>query len=126
VADHVVFTGFRTDIPDVLNALDLFLMPSISEGLGTAVIEAAAAGLPIIASNVGGLPDIITQGVQGWLVPPARPPALAEAILRFYHDRALARRCAQAAAAKVREKFSIAALVGGTEALYSARMERQR
>ena len=124
--DFVVFTGFRTDVPDVLASLDLFLMPSISEGLGTAVIEAAAAGLPIVASNVGGLPDAIEHGIEGWLVPPAQPAALADAILRFYHNPVLAKRCAQAAAAKVRERFSIDALVGGTEALYTARLAKRR
>ncbi|MFH0794035.1 MAG: glycosyltransferase family 4 protein [bacterium] len=126
VANRVIFTGFRADIADVLAALDLFIMPSVSEGLGTAVIEAAAAGLPIIASDVGGIPDIITHGIEGWLIAPTQSSALAEAILRFYHDRALARRCAEAAASKARKRFSITALVSGTEALYTGRLKRRR
>ncbi len=118
LGERVVFTGFRRDIPRVLAALDLFVLPSISEGLGTAVLEAAAAGVPVIASDVGGVPDILGRQERGRLVPPGDAAALAEAILQWAADRAGARRRAEAAAAFVREHFSERALVEGTEAVY--------
>lgn len=118
VAEHVVFTGFRKDIPDLLAAFDLFAMPSISEGLGTAVLEAAAAARPIVASDVGGIPDIVHHEETGLLVPPADPVALAKALLRLAEDRDLAARLGRAARERVRREFSEEALVEKTEGCY--------
>ncbi len=118
ISDRVFFTGFRADIPDVLASFDLFVMPSISEGLGTAVLEAAAAGLPIIASNVGGIPDIIKDGERGILVAPGDADALAKAILFLYKNRPIAQTYAGVVRQYVRENFSENTLAEKTEALY--------
>jgi len=80
IEDNVRFLGYRTDIPDILSATDIYVHPSVEEGFGIAIIEAMAVGLPVIATNVGGIPEIITNGVNGILVPPENPQALAEAI----------------------------------------------
>lgn len=123
---HVRFTGFREDIPQVLGALDLFVMPSISEGLGTAILEAAAAERPIVATDVGGIPDIISHGKSGLLVPPGNPQALAQAVLQMYRDRAFARQCATAARAHVERVFGEQALVEKTERVYQEWLARGR
>jgi glycosyltransferase involved in cell wall biosynthesis len=118
ISDNIVFTGFRTDVKDILAALDIYVLPSLSEGLGTAIIEAAAAGRPIVTSNVGGIPDVITNGETGLLVPPENPDALSAAILRFYQDRAFAKHCGEAAAKHAQENFSEDLLGEKTEAFY--------
>ncbi len=115
---YVIFAGFRSDMPRVLAALDLFVMPSISEGLGTAALEAGAAGVPIVASNVGGIPEVVADGERGLLVEPACPEALARAILRFHADRDFAARCAAAEREFVRKNFSEESLIEMTEGIY--------
>src|SRR5882672_9800839 len=80
VAHAVQFCGFRADVADVINALDVFVMPSIHEGLPMALLEASVLGKPIVASAVGGIPEVLT-GSQGWLVPPGDVPELARACL---------------------------------------------
>jgi glycosyltransferase involved in cell wall biosynthesis len=124
--EHVVFTGFRKDIARILAAIDVFVMPSLSEGLGTAILEAGAAGLPIVATRVGGIPDIVEDGETGLLVPAGEPGALAEAVIRMARDPDLAARCGAAAAEHVRAKFSEERLVERTEALYEMWLERKR
>ena len=116
--DSVIFTGFRKDVPDVLASLDLFVMPSISEGLGTAILEAGAARLPIIASRVGGIPDIIEDGRTGLLTEPHDPKSILEALRRLRDDRDLARKLAENARAHVETEFSPEQLVAKTERCY--------
>jgi len=120
ISARMIFTGFRTDIPDILSALDVFILPSLSEGLGTAVLEAGAAGLPIIASNVGGIPDIIEDGASGILVPPTDVSALAEAIKSVYSNPEKAKLLGMAAQRRVRQHFSEKALVDKNESLYQS------
>lgn len=122
---HVLFAGFREDIPRVLAAVDLFVMPSISEGLGTAILEAGASGLPIIASNVGGIPDILGPSERGLLVAPGDPDEIARGILALYRDRARARALGAAAAAFVAGNFSEEALVAKNEELYKLWIDRK-
>jgi len=80
IENKVRFLGDRKDIPELLSATDIYVHPSVVEGFGISIIEAMAAGLPVIATNVGGIPEIITNGENGILVPPENPQALAEAI----------------------------------------------
>ena len=77
----VRFLGPRKDVPLVLSALDVFVLPSLSEGMGLSIMEAMAAGLPVVATEVGGVPELVVDGRTGILVPPKDPDALAEAIL---------------------------------------------
>jgi glycosyltransferase involved in cell wall biosynthesis len=80
VTKRVKFLGWRDDIPEIMNILDVFVLPSLNEGMGRVLIEAMAAGKPIIASNVGGIPDLVIQGENGLLVPEKDIKALAEGI----------------------------------------------
>ena len=80
--NDVVFAGERSDVKQVLHSLSLFVQPSLSEGFGIAIAEAMAAGLPVVASAVGGIPEVVVHGQTGWLVPPGDPRALAQAIAR--------------------------------------------
>ncbi len=86
LGDRVRFLGFRDDIPDLLRAADLFVLSSYLEGLGTSILDAMAAGLPVVATSVGGVPEIVKDGETGILVPPLEPEALAHALARMADD----------------------------------------
>src|SRR5204863_8391924 len=86
VANIVSFEGFRSDIPRVMADLDVFVLPSLWEGFGLVLLEAMAAGRPIVASAVGPIPEIVVDGLTGLLVPPGDPEALAEAIVRLLRE----------------------------------------
>jgi glycosyltransferase involved in cell wall biosynthesis len=88
------------------------------EGFGTAILEAAMRGLPIVASRVGGIPELIQDGVTGILVPPCQPDALAGALVALLQDGAKAARLGQAAAAVARSSFAPAVLIEGMRAVY--------
>jgi len=77
----VRFLGWRDDIPEIMPVLDIFVFPSLNEGMGRVLVEAMAAGRPLVASNVGGIPDLISQGENGLLVPAADPKALAHELV---------------------------------------------
>lgn len=106
VADRCVFLGERTDMPDLLAAADLVVLPSLFEGLPVSVLEAMAAERPVIATAIGGTDEAITTEVTGLLVPPQDPSALASAIRRLLDDPELARRLAAAGRAQVERSFS--------------------
>ncbi|MBU0753839.1 MAG: glycosyltransferase family 4 protein [Planctomycetes bacterium] len=116
--ETIVFTGFRKDIPQVLDFLDLFVMPSVLEGLCTSILDALSSRLPVIGSEVGGIPEIIEHEKTGLLVPPRDPQALAAAVVRLLEDRALAQRLAQAGRQKVEKQFSIQSMVIGNRKVY--------
>jgi glycogen(starch) synthase len=99
VADRLHFVGFvaHERLPAVLAHADVLVLPSIYEELGTVLLEAMQAALPIVASRTGGIPDVIEDGVNGMLVPPDEPEALAHAINRLLADRNLARRLSEGA-----------------------------
>jgi glycosyltransferase involved in cell wall biosynthesis len=120
ISERVRFLGFREDIPNILASLDLFVMPSYSEGLGTAALEAAAARLPIIASNVGGIPDIIEDGKTGLLVPAGDPRALAQAIQFCHNNREKAGTFGTRARERILKDFSEKALGEKNERLYQS------
>jgi glycosyltransferase involved in cell wall biosynthesis len=98
--DNVSFTGWVENVGDYLAAFDLFVLPSLREGLGSILLDAMDFGLPVVASAVGGIPDIVVDGETGALVAPADSHALADAILRLYRDAGL--RNAMSEAARVR------------------------
>jgi glycosyltransferase involved in cell wall biosynthesis len=117
VGDRVRFLGWRDDLPDLLHALDVFVLPSLNEGMGRALVEAMAAGRPIVASRAGGIPEVLADGQAGLLVEPANAGALAEALARVLGDPALAARLAEAARPRA-ERYSIGTMLGAIEALY--------
>ena len=103
--DWVVFAGERRDVASVLPALDVFVCPSLYEGFGIAIVEAMAAGRPVIASSVGGIPEIVVHEETGLLVPPGDAPALADAIAALLSRPDLARAMGARGRERVRERF---------------------
>jgi len=118
MADRVVFLGHRGDVPGILSALDLFVQPSLYEGFGMSLLEAMAARLPIVASRVGGIPEVVDDQVTGLLVPPADAQALGRAVTALLGDCGRARRYADAAARRVSERHSMTAVAARVDALY--------
>jgi glycosyltransferase involved in cell wall biosynthesis len=118
VKDVVYFIGFRTDIPRILASLDLFVLSSHLEGLGSSLLDAMACGLPVVATRTGGIPEVVHHGKTGLLVSAKNPEALAEAILTLYHDRRLAARLAEEGRRQVRGKFSAQATAARTVEVY--------
>lgn len=115
----VTFTGFREDVPDLLSAMDCFVLASTrTEGVPQSLLQALAAGVPVVASAVGGIPEVIEDGATGLLVPPGDSKALAEAIRAVLTDPQSARRRAEAGRALVSEKFSRARAVERLTTLY--------
>jgi len=113
----VVFAGER-DSAEVLGGFDIFVQPSLYESQGIAILEAMAAGVPVIASDVGGVRDAVRDGETGLLVPPAAPGELASAILRLRVDHDLCRRVADRAGREVRERYSVTRMVDAYAGLY--------
>ena len=83
--------GLRKDIPEILKSIDVFALPTLQEALGTSFIEAMAMGKPVIGADVGGVSEVIKNGVNGYLAEPDNPHALAEAIIKMLKDRETAR-----------------------------------
>ncbi len=105
--DGVRFAGHveHADVPDVLRQIDIFAMPSTWEGFGVSAVEASAMALPVVASNIHGIPDVVIDGETGLLVPPADPRALADAIARLAADPALRERMGAAGRAFVEREY---------------------
>ncbi|MBZ0304773.1 MAG: glycosyltransferase, partial [Anaerolineae bacterium] len=116
--DRVHFLGQRLDIPDILQASDIFILPSEMEALPTVLIEAGAVGLPCIASDVGGIPEIIQDGKTGLLVPPHDATALANALRKLIQQPEKMRQMGQQALETVREQFDLLHQVRATMNLY--------
>ena len=117
--EHIVeFLGHRDDVPALLAAADLFVLPSRSEAFPNSAIEAMAAGLPVIASSVGGLLDLIEHDRTGVLVPPCNPDAVADAIASLVADPARAHRLGAAARAEVVSRYSFDRMTHSFEELY--------
>lgn len=99
---RVVFTGFREDVLELLSLFDVFVMSSYLEGLGTSILDAQAAGVPVVATRTGGIVDVVEDGVSGLLVPPRSPDRLASAITRMLDDNSLAEQCVMVARERVK------------------------
>lgn len=119
LADTIFLVGFVPDAGRYLKGLDLFVLPSVKEGLPYVVMEAMSAGLAVIATAVGGVPDLIRHGETGVLVPPKDPAALARAIADLALNPAKRRELAFAARARARERFLIEPMVERTRAVYA-------
>jgi glycosyltransferase involved in cell wall biosynthesis len=120
IAENVRFLGERHDVMELLRIANLGLLCSHEEGFSNALLEGMAAGLPMIATDVGGNAEAVLDGTTGLLVPPKDPEAIGRAILRLAHDPALAREMGMAGHARVGERFSLEACIDGYEALYRA------
>ncbi|MBN1977596.1 MAG: glycosyltransferase [Anaerolineae bacterium] len=118
--ERVHFMGVRNDVKSWLSCFDLFVLPSLWEGISLALLEAMAAGLPVVATAVGGTPEVVVDGVTGLLVPPADPDALAQAISTLLRNPDLRRSLGQAGQRRVLEHFSMTSTVRRIIALYEA------
>lgn len=118
--------GSRRDVPDCLAGMDLFVLPSLNEGMGRALIEAMAAGLPVVASRVGGVPAVVEDRRTGLLVPPGDAAALAQAVDELLQRPDWARELGDAASRSIGERFSSAAMVKAIEAVYDRLLSAAR
>ena len=115
---HVFLAGFRPDILSVHKSFDIFVMSSLTEGLGTSLLDAMACGKPVVATTAGGMPEVVADGRTGVLVPPRDHAAMAEAIVRLLRDPALRAEMGAAGLARVRAKFSAERMVQDTLDVY--------
>jgi glycosyltransferase involved in cell wall biosynthesis len=106
IQDNVIFAGMRKDVPEILSILDVFVLPSLIEGLPMALLEAQAAKVPVIATRVGAIPNVIEDGVTGVVVRPKDPEAITEAVIQILCDRKIATKMAERGFERVRDKFS--------------------
>lgn len=118
LAGHVRLMGFVDNLPEMLGCLDLVVHPAEMEGLGVSLLQASAAGVPIIASRAGGMPEAVRDGVNGLLVPPGDAKALARAMLRVLGDADLRGRMGVAGRELVSTEFSVDAMCAGNLAVY--------
>jgi glycosyltransferase involved in cell wall biosynthesis len=118
IGHRVIFTGRREDVPAVTAALDVAVLPSYREAQGLSVLEAMALSRPVVASNVGGIPEMIEDGVTGLLVPPRDPEALAAAIVRLLTDHQLADVLGRAGRDLVHSRFCLEQMVAAVAELY--------
>jgi glycosyltransferase involved in cell wall biosynthesis len=118
LGEVVVWAGMRDDVPDLLQAMDLWVMSSLREGLPVALLEAMAAGLPIVATSVGGIPDAVTDGREARLVPPGDARALGDAIAACLDDPDLAARLGRRAQQRAGEQYSIDSVARRIETVY--------
>jgi L-malate glycosyltransferase len=115
---HVLLAGFRPDVLSLHRAFDLFVMSSVTEGLGTSLLDAMAAGKAIVATRAGGIPEVVADGETGILVPPRDHDAMAEAIVRLLKDETLRRQMGDAGRAHARSLFSAERMVQNTLNVY--------
>lgn len=125
VGDIVFFLGFREDVPRILASFDAFVLSSHLEGLGSSLLDAMASRLPVIATQAGGIPEVVIHGDTGLLVPPKNPGALAQAILSLYRDKDLSSRLGQRGYEFVHQKFSAEAMAGKIIRLYEELAEKK-
>jgi glycosyltransferase involved in cell wall biosynthesis len=116
---HVLLPGFRTDVLGCIKDFDLFAMSSVTEGLGTSLLDAMACSRAIVATRAGGIPEIVEDGATGCLVPPRDPAAMAREIVRLLKDKALRRRMGEAGYARVSARFTVERMVEETAAVYA-------
>ena len=121
----VLFLGQRDDVPQILPLFDVFVLPSVKEGLPYALLEAMAAAKPVVATAVGGVPEVVVDGQTGLLVPPRDPEALAQAIITLLRNPGRARAMGEAGRQRVLEHFTVERMVAETERVYQALLVRK-
>ena len=124
LSDVVTFAGLREDVPRLLQGVDVVLLPSESEALPTALVEAAAAGRPAVATSVGGVGEVVVDGLTGLLVPPGDEVALDDALIGLLQDRYCRERMGRAARAHAEERFGAAGWARRLADIYEAASRR--
>ncbi len=120
IGSNVIFTGHRMDIPDLISAADIAVLPSLSEGFSNVLLEYMAMGKPVVATDVGGNPEALVDRQTGIIVPPADSEALANGIMTFIRNRELAEEMGRAGRKRLKEMFSLDGMVQKMEALYDS------
>jgi glycosyltransferase involved in cell wall biosynthesis len=116
---HVFLPGFRADVLGCIKRFDLFVMSSIAEGLGTSLLDAMACSRAIVATDAGGIPEVVEPGVTGLLVPPRDPRRMAEAIVALLKDEPRRQQMGEAGLARVGQRFTVERMVAETAAVYA-------
>jgi L-malate glycosyltransferase len=116
---HVLLPGFRTDVLGCIKGFDLFVMSSVTEGLGTSLLDAMACGKPIVATDAGGIPEVVDQGVSGTIVPARDARAMANAIVELLSDEGRRRSMGEAGLARVKARFTVERMVAATAKVYA-------
>jgi glycosyltransferase involved in cell wall biosynthesis len=116
---HVILAGFRPDVLSLHKAFDIFVMSSLTEGLGTSLLDAMACGKPVVATTAGGIPEVVRDGETGLLVPPKDDQAMADAIVRLLKDGSLRARMGAAGMSLANTRFSAERMVAETLAVYA-------
>jgi len=124
ISARVHFLGRRKDVPELLGACDVFVLASLWEGNPLSVMEAMAAGLPVVVTAAGGVPELASSGTHGFVVPPGDVPALSEAMMRMANHPAARQEMGAAAAARARTKFDDRRMVEAYESLYDRLLPR--
>jgi sugar transferase (PEP-CTERM/EpsH1 system associated) len=118
MADRVRFLGWRPDVPEILKALEVYVLASESEGMSNTILEAMASGLPVVATAVGGNPELVVEGETGLLVPPYHPRALASAVTKLLQDPARRLMMGEAGRHRIEKEFSLETMVRNYANLY--------
>jgi sugar transferase (PEP-CTERM/EpsH1 system associated) len=126
IADRVWFTGARADVPDVMRALDVFVLPSLNEGISNTLLEAMASARPVIATAVGGNPELIEDAITGFLVAGQQPDALADRIAAYVANPELASAHGRAGRERAVTRFGLPRMLEDYRALYSRLIEARR
>jgi glycosyltransferase involved in cell wall biosynthesis len=126
VSKNVMFLGFRSDIPELLSVMDVLVLASLREGFSNAILEAMAAMKPVVATNVGGNPEVIIDGVTGLIVPPKDPHSMAQAILNLLQNEDLAQQMGEAGRRRVENHFTIDVITQKYIQLYDSLLATQK
>ncbi|MCP4254387.1 MAG: glycosyltransferase family 4 protein [Candidatus Scalindua sp.] len=124
VRDNIIFTGWRKDAVEIIALFDMLAAPSLNEGMGKVLVEGMAFGKPIVASNIGGIIDLVQDGENGILVPPKDSGALEDAILKLIRNKNLAQELGKNGKAKVYPEYDIFTMVGQIEDLYESLLSK--
>ncbi|WP_341679447.1 TIGR03088 family PEP-CTERM/XrtA system glycosyltransferase [Niveibacterium sp. SC-1] len=124
IAEKIWLAGERSDVAELMRSFDVFALPSLAEGISNTVLEAMACGLPVVATAVGGNPELVGDGITGTLVPVSDREALADALQAYVKDAARLRAHGEAARGRIEESFSLDGMVGRYDALYRRMLER--
>ena len=125
LSDRVIFTGFRTDIPEITATFDIALLVSLFEGMGRVLLEAMVLGKPVVATKVGGIVDVVRDGETGILVPPGDADTLAKAVITLLKDRELAQRMGEAGKRRIDERFTAKRMVEKISEVYKKLIEEK-
>ncbi|HEX5314268.1 MAG TPA: glycosyltransferase [Gammaproteobacteria bacterium] len=126
IGEHIRFVGMRPDVPEILAMATVSVLPSFSEGLSNTLLESMAAGVAVVATDVGGTPEVIRNGCDGILVPPANTRAIVDAVCSILEDPLLAARLRAQGRERVASAFSFDKMTRATEAVYDELMQRKR